>query len=174
MTDGMNWILGNVAVGSWQAVNQSELGSEKVGAILNVRSDENEVWIKEANEQEEEYCSSHNIEYCHIPLKDFTTATDNQFVSGIAFIERNVRLERKVLVHCGAGMGRSPSFVGVYLLFKKWVPDTDSAIRLIQEKRPGCFEDPDDIHIVRIREFEKKLPRLRAQIRERMQSEKRP
>ena len=160
----MDWILENVAVGSWHAVNQSGLKSKRVGAILNVRSDENEVWIKEANEQEEEYCSSHGIGYCHVPLEDFTAATDDEFASGIAFIERNVRLGRKVLVHCGAGKGRSPSFVAVYLLFKRLAPDTATAIALIREKRPECFEGDDKIHISRIREFEKMLPEKLAQI----------
>ena len=103
--DGMDWILENVAVGSWRdASNQSLLEFENVGAILNVRSDENEASKKEANERVEEYCSIHNIEYCYIPLKNVTTATDSQFVSGIAFIERNIESGRNVLVHCGDGM----------------------------------------------------------------------
>ena len=49
----MDWILEDVAVGSWQdALDQSLLKLEKVGAILNVRSDENDAGIKEANERE--------------------------------------------------------------------------------------------------------------------------
>lgn len=165
----------NVAVGSWEdAANQSLLQSENVGAILNVRSDESDISKKEANEREEKYCSSHNIGFCHIPVKDFTKATIDQFVSGVAFIARNVESGRKVLVHCGAGWGRSPSFVAAYLLFTKECNDTQSAVELIQQKRPRCFEGDDAIHIARIREFEKKLPELRPQITERMWSTKCP
>lgn len=171
----MDWILKKVAVGSWQdASNHSLLESENVGAILNARSDENEAGKKEANRREKEYCSAHNIEYCYIPLKDFTTATDDQFVSGTAFIARSVKLGKKVLVHCGAGSGRSPSFVATYLLFRKECKDTASAIELIRGERRYCFEGDDAVHIARIREFEKKLPELRSQILERVRSEKCP
>jgi len=162
----MDWIVGNVAVGSWEdasPANQSLLKSERVDAILNVRSDENKVSIKEANDREEEYCSSNNIRYCHIPLNDCTVATDDQLATGVAFIDLNAKSERKVLVHCGAGMGRSPSFVAAYLLFSKECKDAKSAIELIQKRRPGCFEDCDDIHTPRIIEFERKLPAKRAQ-----------
>lgn len=163
----MDWILRNVAVGSWEdasPANQSLLKSEKVGAILNVRSDENDASIKKANEREWKYCSYHNIGYCHIRLKDCTVATDDQLATGVAFIDLNVKSGRNVLVHCGAGMGRAPSFVAAYLLFKKESKDAKSAIELIQKRRPGCFEDCDEIHIPRLIEFEKKLPAKRAQI----------
>lgn len=151
-------------MGGWRdAASQSLLETEKVGAILNVVSDQNDSAKREANKREQEYCSSHKIAYCNIPLKDFTAATDEQFVAGIAFIERNVRLDRKVLVHCGMGLGRSPSFVAAHLLYKGY--NSETAITLIKNKRDqSCFEGYDEIHVDRIREFEKELPNRLEQI----------
>jgi len=161
----MDWILNNVAVGSWEDAADIELlRRRKIGAILNVRGDEDDSMKRKANDRETEYCALEKLSYLHLPLPDFTTANDDQLAQGIAFIEANVRLTRKVLVHCGAGWGRSPSFAAVYLLFCGESTDTDSAVARIQKKRKRCFTDGDDIHIDRIREFEKRLPDMKTQI----------
>jgi protein-tyrosine phosphatase len=162
----MDWLLNNVAVGSWKdAANRELLESEAIGAILNVRGDERETWAREANKKEAEYCAFAELKYLHLQLPDVTVATDDQFARGIAFIAANVRLNRrKVLVHCGEGMGRSPSFVAVYLLFSGECKEANGAINFIQKKRRGCFEGIDNIHIHRIIEFEKRLPAMRVQI----------
>ena len=41
-----------------------------------------------------------------------------------------------VLVHCGAGIERSPLMVTWYLLWKGLYPDLDSAFKFVQSKRP--------------------------------------
>jgi protein-tyrosine phosphatase len=115
----MDWILDNVAVGSWRdAANKTLLSAGKINAILNVRSDDGDPAKKEANETEEQYCIANSIAYCFLPVNDFSPAEIDQLIHGVAFIEKNVKLERRVLVHCGAGLGRSPSFVAAYLIFK--------------------------------------------------------
>lgn len=170
MTLKMDWFCGKVAVGSGkEAANRNLLKSENIGAILNIRDDIGNSMKKEANEREAEYCASEKIGYHYLPLPDFTTATDDQFARGIAFIEANVRLNRRVLVHCDAGLGRSPSFVAVYLVFNGECADADSAIARLHNER-GCFDGDDSIHIPRMKEFEKRLPEKRVEIENMIES----
>jgi protein-tyrosine phosphatase len=163
----MDWILDNVAVGSWRdAADWNTLAREGIKAILNVRADEDKPDVKEANEREEKYCRDNGIEYCLLPVPDYSVAEDEQLVHGVAFIEKHVNSGRKVLVHCGGGLGRSPSFVAAYLVFKGFT--WDGAVNLIKEKRRGTFETGDNIHIPRIRKFQMelavKLPEIRKWI----------
>lgn len=152
----VNWILHNVAVGSSSdAANTSLLKTQGITAILNVRADEDNPAIIEANEREKKYCNDNDIKYCHLPVRDFTVPTDEQLVKGVFFIEKNVRVGRRVLVHCGAGLGRSPAFVASYLIFKGC--ETEESIASIKQNRPMVFEGRDRIHIARIKEFQAKL-----------------
>jgi protein-tyrosine phosphatase len=166
----MNWILKNVAVGSYpDDIAPEFLKRKDVSAILNIRD---KIW-KDENQREAEYFHSEEIVYYHIPVKDFTIASDDEFARGIAFIGANIKLNKKhtrVLVHCDGGLGRSPSFAAVYLLYSGKCPNAEIAIAQIQNKREGCFTGGDAIHLPRIREFEKRLPEMRAQIESMMES----
>lgn len=152
----MDWILDNVAIGSWRdAIDWSLLKKENIKAILNVRADENDPAIKETNEKEKNYCIANTIKYCYMPVQDFTVASDDQLIRGVAFIERNIGLGKRVLVHCGEGRGRSPSFVAAYLIFKGC--SAEKAVGLVKKKRSGCFEGRDGIHVPRIKKFQMEL-----------------
>jgi protein-tyrosine phosphatase len=161
----LDWILKNVALSSGQNAEDRELlKRQEIGAILNVRGDEIETWYKQPNNREAKYCKLNGLRYQHLQLPDFTTATDAQFIQGIAFIAANTKQDKKVLVHCAGGYGRSPSFVAVYLLYCGESANADSAVAYIKNIHKRCFDYPDNLHISRIDEFEKRLPEIRNQI----------
>jgi protein tyrosine phosphatase (PTP) superfamily phosphohydrolase (DUF442 family) len=165
----LNWILDNLGVGNWLAASDHGLlVEEAIGAILNVRGDE-ESYVKEANEGEERYCGDNNIAYCFLPLPDGTLATQGQLIQGVAFIEKCIRLGKRVLVHCEAGHGRSPSFAAAYLVYKG--RNTEQVVALVKEKRPGAFEHQDAIHISNIKKFEEELGSTRNQIEKLIESD---
>ena len=92
----MDWILSNVAVGSWRDANDEDiLEREDIKAILNVRADEERLDIKEANKREEQYCQYRGFAYCFLPVPDYTPAEDEQLISGVAFIEKQLTQVRK-------------------------------------------------------------------------------
>lgn len=166
----MDWILDNVAVGSWRdAADASMLEREDIKAILNVRANEDKPDIKEANEREEKYCRDNNIAYCFLPVPDYTTAEDEQFISGVAFIEKYGSSGKRLLVHCGGGLGRSPSFVAAYLIFKGYT--AEEAVNLIKKKRRGTFEGGDNIHITRIKKFQIELASAQPKIKKLIESD---
>jgi len=152
----MDWILDNVAVSSWRdAADPSILIKQGITAILNVRADEGDEIKKQANEKEKQYCRNNGINYCYLPVPDFNAATTDQLIRGVAFIERSILQGRKVLVHCGEGLGRSPSFIAAYLVFKGY--DAKEAIDLIRNRHRGSFEGGDRVHIPRIEQFARKI-----------------
>ena len=165
----MNWILDNVGLGSWRdAADQELLNRESVGCILNVRHDEGDPAKREANAREENYCAAHSVGYHYLPIKDFKEATNDQFVEGVAFIERCVAARKRVLVHCGEGRGRSPSVVAAYLVFKGY--GVDDALHLIKSKRDGCFERGDNVHVSNIQKFASQIEEKSARIREKLRN----
>ena len=59
------------------------------------------------------------------------------------FIDQGLK-EGLVLVHCGAGIDRSPTVVMMYLIRKKGMP-LDEAVNLIQERRKIAMPHPDQV-----------------------------
>ncbi|MEM2094067.1 MAG: dual specificity protein phosphatase [Candidatus Bathyarchaeia archaeon] len=159
----MDWILSNVAIGNWRdAVDIAALISEGVSAILNVRGDEDISTIKEVNEREKRYCVENRIAYCYLPIRDYTPASEEHLINGVAFIEKHTRLGGRVLVHCGAGLGRSPSIVAAYLVYRGY--SSEEAVGLIKMRRRGAFEGNDVVHIPNIKRFQRRLTDVKLQI----------
>jgi len=59
------------------------------------------------------------------------------------FIDQGLQ-EGHVLVHCGAGIDRSPTVVMMYLIRKKRMA-LDEAVNLIQERRKIAMPHPDQV-----------------------------
>jgi len=80
------------------------------------------------------------IEYLKIPLKDFQPINPEYIPKAVEWIKEKIA-DHKVLVHCNAGIGRSPSIVVCYLCeigfgFKE-------AVKLVQSRRPGALPHRD-------------------------------
>lgn len=80
------------------------------------------------------------IEYLKIPLEDFQPINPEYIPKAVEWIKEKIA-DHKVLVHCNAGIGRSPSIVVCYLCeigfgFKE-------AVKLVQSRRPGAFPHRD-------------------------------
>nr|MDO8109083.1 dual specificity protein phosphatase [Candidatus Sigynarchaeota archaeon] len=59
---------------------------------------------------------SEGIDYLKLNLREETEIDDAMANSVIQFIEAHVSKRRNTLVHCQAGMQRSPAIIAVYLL----------------------------------------------------------
>ncbi len=77
-----------------------------------------------------------------IPVADGYPPTEKQIDLGTSIIEKVVKENKKIYVHCKNGHGRSPTMVAAYLIrYKGSTPE--KAEKIIKEKRP-------EIHIEKI------------------------
>ncbi|HOX07963.1 MAG TPA: dual specificity protein phosphatase family protein [Planctomycetota bacterium] len=79
------------------------------------------------------------MEYLHEAIPDFTAPTPGQLDRIMDFIVRQADAAgRMVLVHCGAGLGRSGTVAASYLVRQGWEPRR--AIARVRELRPFSIE----------------------------------
>lgn len=82
--------------------------------------------------------AAQGIDVLHVPVEDFSAPTPQDID---AFLDRArfYRHEHKaIVVHCGAGIGRTGTMIACYLVDKGMKPD--DAIALVRKKRPGSIE----------------------------------
>lgn len=72
--------------------------------------------------------------YLWLPTKDGFALNFAQLETGVRAMEGLIRHNKKILIHCLNGHGRSPAFVAAYFLAQGWT--LEDALKLIKEKRP--------------------------------------
>jgi protein-tyrosine phosphatase len=79
--------------------------------------------------------------FARIPLIEFGQATPQQVHEAVAWLERHAP-NKKIMVCCRAGMGRSVSMVIAYLCCVQGMPYQEALI-LLKTRRPGATPLPD-------------------------------
>jgi atypical dual specificity phosphatase len=105
------------------------LREEGVGAIVSLTS----------SPLDADELKHFEMEYLHEPVIDFTPPTPGQIGGIIAFIsEVHQKLNCAVLIHCGAGLGRSGTAAACYLV--QTGMGAREAIERVRELRPFSVE----------------------------------
>ena len=119
----MNYVLGRLAIGDIQdALNPPQ----KITALLNCT--------------EEHDTDREGIAYYKIPLIDFQPIDPQYIPKAVSWI-KEVIADHTVLVHCNAGIGRSPSIVVCYLHEIGF--GYEEAVRLVKTRRPDALPHRD-------------------------------
>jgi len=78
------------------------------------------------------------IVHLHLPFADMAAPGEEQLDRAVAFIQENVDAGRPTLVHCVAGLGRTGTVLGCYLV-TRGVPAEEAIVR-VRAIRPGSIE----------------------------------
>ena len=77
----------------------------------------------------------YDVAYLNIPVLDHTSPTEAQLTTAINWLEQHQLAERKILVHCALGRGRSVFVMAAFLLASKQANSIEDAMQLIQSVR---------------------------------------
>ena len=77
------------------------------------------------------------IQYLCIPFEDDALPDRAVLAAATEYVERMIASGRRVLVHCSAGINRSPLFAGVVLHRLGW--SGRDALERLRERRPGAL-----------------------------------
>lgn len=87
-----------------------------------------------------------DFSYLHLPVEDFTPPSLAQIREGLAFIKAQNSEAHPVLVHCGAGMGRTGTLLACYLVSQGKLPQ--EALDEVRQLRPGSVETVEQEQLV--------------------------
>ena len=76
-----------------------------------------------------------NIDYLNIPVLDHSVPTHSQLNQAINWIHHHIKKDRRVVVHCALGRGRSVFVMAAYLLSQNKDADVHDILAQIKETR---------------------------------------
>lgn len=132
ITDGLH-VGGQYLARGWH-----RLEGRGVNAVINMRIEFDDEEAGIAPEQ-----------YLHLPTVDNTAPKLEDLKKGVEFIEKVLRRDGEVYVHCEAGVGRAPTMAAAYLVSQGMKPT--AAWDLLRDRRP--FIRPTLPQVERIDEF---------------------
>lgn len=88
----------------------------------------------------------HGLVEHHIPVPDFHAPTPAQLDAAVAIIKAAVAAGERIVLHCGAGLGRAGTVAACYLVAMG--QDAAAAIQNVRSVRPGAVETEEQVAAV--------------------------
>jgi len=130
MAERFSWVLDNKLSGMerpglYQDIQKdlNFLKDEGISVIVNL----------------EEYIWEYPLfEQLHIPVGDFKPPKPEDFETCMAFLTQKISEDKRVLVHCHAGMGRTNLIIAAYIVTSEHIKP-DLALDRVKNARPAHF-----------------------------------
>lgn len=98
------------------------------------------------------------FDYRHFPIRDFCPPAPEQVQDFVAFVAAMKREKKPLVVHCGAGVGRTGTMLSCYLVSQG--NGAQEAIDKLRRLRPGSVETREQEQAVH--DYERTLKLMRA------------
>jgi len=92
------------------------------------------------------------MDFFHIPIIDFDVPEPEDIDRFINLMEKN--RDRKILIHCLAGLGRTGTMVALYLKYRGM--SGPIAVHHVRRLRPGAIQTLEQVELVLDYEFQRK------------------
>ena len=123
----LDWITTTLCVsGTLHPWHIEELARIGIGAIVDMR---------EEGKDDEKLMAQHGIRFLHLPVRDRWPPSQSQMTEGADWVLSQMEEQRKTLVHCKEGIGRSVALACCVLM--RQGHDLASAVRLVRARRWG-------------------------------------
>lgn len=99
------------------------------------------------------------VEFLHAPIPDFSAPSLEQLIEIVKWINQRVREDKRVLIHCLGGSGRSGTTATAYLMTQGL--SLSEALAKVRSLKPTAVETEEQLQI--LKEFEKMLKDCRGE-----------
>ncbi|HTL53503.1 MAG TPA: dual specificity protein phosphatase family protein [Planctomycetota bacterium] len=89
---------------------------------------------------DKEKLKAHNFIYLHEPIPDFAAPPLARLSQLVNWVDQQIQAGRGVVVHCGAGFGRTGTILTAYFLTKDPSLSAYQALNQVRKLRPGSVE----------------------------------
>jgi len=132
------WITTELAQsGRFASRDASALARLAIGAVLDLRAEE---------QHRVSLLAKANIQYLHLPIPDRSAPTEEELTRAADWVLQELAADRKVLVHCRLGLGRSVTVVAAVLMRMGY--PLGEAVALVRRRRPNAVLSDDQVAVL--------------------------
>lgn len=126
-----SWVIEGMLAGSGMPTSREEMDwvrENGIKAVLTLTEESlPEQWLN-------------NIDYLHVPTVNGSSPDIENIEKAVDFVDKNLKNNKSVMVHCAAGKGRTGTILVAYMMKFRGM-NVKGAIEEVRSLRPGSVEN---------------------------------